>query len=93
MDDPRTRPGKPLSPRQLEALQHMAQGRTDEQTGRVMHIAPKTVNYLLWQAQMRLEARNRPHAVLLAVGKGLLLTNRFDASILPITPTGDCQET
>lgn len=61
-----------LSPRQAEALAHIACGRTAKEAARLMHISPRTVEMHLLVAQDHLGARNRMHLIARAIATGAM---------------------
>ena len=69
------RPGRPQTPvtrRQLEALRLAADGRTNAAIASRLGITKDTVAELLGKACRKLGARDRTHAVVLALRLGLL---------------------
>jgi DNA-binding CsgD family transcriptional regulator len=66
-----------LTGRHLEILQLIAKGRTTEEAGVELGIAPKTVNNHLSAVYRRLGARNLTQAVLLAARAGLIDVGSF----------------
>jgi DNA-binding CsgD family transcriptional regulator len=66
-----------LTGRHLEILQLIAKGRTTEEAGVELGIAPKTVNNHLSAVYRRLGARNLTQAVLLAARAGLIDVGAF----------------
>lgn len=61
-----------LSPRELDVLRLIAEGKTDRQIGDALFISPKTVNHHATRILMKLEVRNRAAAVALATRHGVL---------------------
>lgn len=61
-----------LTGRQRLCLAASAEGRSAKQTARVVGLTPRTVEHHLEEAKKRLEAETLPHAVALAVRKGLI---------------------
>jgi DNA-binding NarL/FixJ family response regulator len=61
-----------LRPRERQILQLVAEGYTSSQIGEQLTITTKTVEVTIERAMRRLEARNRTHAVILALRLGLL---------------------
>jgi len=57
-----------LTDRQQSVLQLAAEGFTDYQIGRQLHIAPRTVRHHLEKARAKIGAINTTHAVAIAVG-------------------------
>jgi len=66
------KPGNPVSPRELEALQHAALGRRDIEIARAMGISGTRVRQLLVRAVTKLEAQDRTHAVYRALSRGII---------------------
>lgn len=66
--------GKPLSEREFEVLQLIADGRTAEQIGRRLGITADTVRTHVHRLLRKLDARDRAHAVALS----------FQMSLLPV---------
>lgn len=64
----------PVSPRELEILQLVADGRSNAQIGRVLHISEATVKTHLVRLYTKLGASDRASAVSLAYRQGLLST-------------------
>lgn len=63
---------EPLSPRELDVLSWVAKGATNKEIGRQLHISEATVKSHLIHIYEKLDARDRAHAVGIAVKKGLL---------------------
>ena len=68
----RTTPRDVLSPRQMETLRAIAEGRTDREIARAMLIAECTAGRHVRDLLCKLDARNRAHAVHVAHERGLL---------------------
>ena len=66
------KPTSPLSRRETEVLQLLAEGLTTEAAGQKLFLSPTTVRSYAENAMRKLEARNRVHAVAIAVRMGLL---------------------
>jgi len=64
------RPG--LSPRELEILKHIAEGRSAPEIGRLIHLAPATVKSHLGSLYEKLGVSDRAAAVAEAMRRGLL---------------------
>lgn len=60
----------PLTPREREVMQLMAEGRTAEAAGDELGVSAETVRTHVRNAVRKLQARNRVHAVALAVQRG-----------------------
>ncbi|MBK8050596.1 MAG: response regulator transcription factor [Anaerolineales bacterium] len=61
-----------LTERQLEVLQLMAQGKTNQEIGDALYITERTVKYHTREILQKLHLRNRAQMVAYAVGAGLL---------------------
>lgn len=61
-----------LTPRELEVLGHVADGRTNTEIGRLIFLSPETIKSHLRNIYMKLSARNRWHAVSIAFRAGIL---------------------
>ncbi len=64
------RPG--LSPRELEILKHIAEGRSAPEIGRLIHLSPSTVKSHLGSLYEKLGVSDRAAAVAEAMRRGLL---------------------
>lgn len=62
----------PLSARERETLIWVVQGMTSEEIADRMLLSESAINYHLGNATRKLNARNRHHAALLAMSKGLI---------------------
>jgi DNA-binding CsgD family transcriptional regulator len=65
-------PENPLSAREIEVLQMVADGLTSKQIGKQLFLSPKTVNYHLTSVFNKLGADSRAQAVAVAARKGFL---------------------
>lgn len=65
-------PPSPLSKRETEVLQLLADGLTTEAVGQKLFLSPTTVRSYAENAMRKLEARNRVHAVAIAIRLGIL---------------------
>ena len=61
-----------LTPREIEVLAWLAEGKSDWQVGQILLISPKTVNYHVERAKKKLDVATRMQAVVTAVRRGLL---------------------
>lgn len=61
-----------LSPREAQVLTLVAQGCTDEEIGRWLCLTARSVRLYLQNAYTKLGARNRPHAVAIALKNKLI---------------------
>jgi DNA-binding NarL/FixJ family response regulator len=68
----RTRTWQMPSTRELQVLQHLADGLTTDAVARELFLAPATVRTYAEQAMHKLEAHNRVHAVAIAMRLGLI---------------------
>ena len=62
----------PLSERQIEVLQLMAQGKTNQEIGDALFITERTVKYHTREILQKLHLRNRAQMVAYAVRSGLI---------------------
>ena len=62
----------PLSPRELEVLKWIGAGKSSWETGMILRIAERTVNFHIGNIQRKLDAVNRLQAVAMALKLGLL---------------------
>jgi len=67
--------GKPLSPGQLDALRLAASGYTSRQIATRLDTTEQAVHLRLKEAQVRLGARSRTHAAVIALRRCVI---RFD---------------
>lgn len=86
-------PGQSLTPRELEILRGMADGLTDEEIGRLIHMARDTVKTHNKRLYVKLGAVNRAHAVAVGYRRGLplLLPCPTDARNCLCRDRGDCR--
>lgn len=56
-------PRSPLSPREAECLRWIAEGKTDVEVGRILHISPRTVRFHINNAKVKLGVATRIQAV------------------------------
>ena len=61
-----------LTHREVQALSNMADGMTSPEIAEVLKVASTTVDWYGASVQEKLEAKNRIHAVALAIRKGLI---------------------
>ena len=88
MPDPGDAAGRTLTPREREVLEHAALGMSNRQIGEALSIAEQTVKNHLGSAMRKLSINDRTHAVVIAIGQGLIA--------LPVSseaPAGLSQET
>lgn len=72
-----------LTARHLEILALVGAGMTDPEIGQRLYLSPKTVSIHIQSARERLDARNRVHAVMLAVALELLILDSDGALFAP----------
>jgi DNA-binding CsgD family transcriptional regulator len=53
----------PLSPREAECLRWIAEGKTDVEAGKILHISPRTVRFHINNAKAKLGVATRIQAV------------------------------
>jgi DNA-binding NarL/FixJ family response regulator len=70
--DSRDPAGRRLTPREREVLQQAALGLSNRQIGEALHIAEQTVKNHLGNAMRKLSLHDRTHAVVIAIGEGLI---------------------
>jgi PAS domain S-box-containing protein len=70
--EPATASPAPISGREREVLELVAEGKTSAEIAAALHLSPETVRTHLGNARTKLGARNRPHAVALALEQGLI---------------------
>jgi DNA-binding NarL/FixJ family response regulator len=61
-----------LSERESQVLQHLANGLTTEGVGKALFLSPATVRSYAENAMHKLDARNRVHAVAVALRLGVI---------------------
>ncbi len=64
--------GVELSGRELQILEALASGARNAEVGEQLHLATKTVEHAVAKIVSKLEARNRTHAVAIAIETGLV---------------------
>ena len=72
MRDPGDAVGRGLTPREREVLEHAALGKSNRQIGEDLTIAEQTVKNHLSSAMRKLSLHDRTHAVVIAIGEGLI---------------------
>ncbi|MEU3162221.1 response regulator transcription factor [Streptomyces griseoincarnatus] len=65
-------PGRPLSPREIQILHHIARGHSRASISTALGIAEATVKSHLQRISRALHARNTAHSVAIAIRRGLL---------------------
>jgi DNA-binding NarL/FixJ family response regulator len=79
--DPGDRDVRKLTPREREVLEQAARGLSNREIGSELQIAEQTVKNHLNNAMRKLALHDRTHAVVIAIGEGLIsLPVRSDAS-------------
>ena len=66
------RPAEPLTSKEVRVLHWVAEGLDSAEVGERMHISEHTVKSHVHHILKKLGARNRPHAVALAIKAGSL---------------------
>jgi|SRR5690348_660677 DNA-binding NarL/FixJ family response regulator len=66
-----TQPATP-SPRELELLALIADGFSDTEIADALSLSPKTIRRRVHMIHVKLRARSRPHAVAIALRRGLI---------------------
>lgn len=61
-----------LTAREIECLGWVARGHTEEEVGKLLRRSRETVHFHLRNAVLKLDARNRAHAVAIACSRGLI---------------------
>ena len=64
--------GRSLTPREREVLEHAALGLSNREIGAALSIAEQTVKNHLGSAMRKLRINDRTHAVVIAIGEGLI---------------------
>ena len=72
MSDPGDAADQRLTPREREVLEQAALGLSNRQIGEVLDIAEQTVKNHLNNAMRKLSLHDRTHAVVFAIGSGLI---------------------
>ena len=72
VSDPGDAAGGKLTPREREALEQAARGLSNREIGEAMSIAEQTVKNHLGSAMRKLSVHDRTHAVVFAIGSGLI---------------------
>ena len=65
-----------LSPREIEVLTWVARGKSAREIGRLLAISKRTADEHAGAAVRKLGARNRTHAVAIALSRGLIGLDR-----------------
>ena len=61
-----------LTPREREVLKAIAEGQATEEIGTLLHVSPHTVRSRIKTILRKLSARNREHAVAIAMRDGTI---------------------
>lgn len=69
---PHSRRERPLTPRELEVLRWVAEGKTNWEIGRILRVSENTVRFHLKNINYKLNASNKYHAVAIAMAQKLL---------------------
>ena len=64
--------GRSLTPREREVLEQAARGLSNREIGTALNIAEQTVKNHLSAAMRKLRINDRTHAVVIAIGEGLI---------------------
>ena len=72
MPDPGDQAGRTLTPRERQVLEQAALGLSNRQIGNALEIAEQTVKNHLSSAMRKLAIHDRTHAVVIAIGEGLI---------------------
>jgi len=72
VSDPGDAAGRRLTPREREVLEQAALGLSNRQIGEALDIAEQTVKNHLGSAMRKLSLHDRTHAVVFAIGSGLI---------------------
>jgi len=65
--------GKSLTHRELQVLNHVAEGTSNKEIARELYISQQTVKNYMSSIMRKLQAKNRAHAVILAIRQGWML--------------------
>jgi DNA-binding CsgD family transcriptional regulator len=70
----RPRPGRTaeLTERERDVLERLAEGRATEEVAELLHVSPHTVRSRVKTVLRKLGARNREHAVAIALSEGVI---------------------
>ena len=85
MADPGTDSGRGLTQREREVLEQAALGLSNRQIGAALDIAEQTVKNHMSSAMRKLALHGRAHAVVIAIGEGLIslpVRDRAEAEIV-----------
>jgi DNA-binding CsgD family transcriptional regulator len=61
-----------LTERELDVLERLAEGRPTEEVATLLHVSPHTVRSRIKTVLRKLGARNREHAVAIALSEGAI---------------------
>ena len=79
---------KPLTERELTCLQWVAIGKTSWETGRILGLAERTINFHIQNACRKLGVHGRQAAITTAMRSGLLCFNDDEPGTAPIIVPG-----
>ena len=83
MPDPGDHDVRKLTPREREVLEQAARGLSNREIGDELQIAEQTVKNHLGNAMRKLSLHDRTHAVVIAIGAGLIgMPVRADGSAM-----------
>jgi DNA-binding NarL/FixJ family response regulator len=68
----RQQPGDELTPREVQVVELAALGKSNREIGRQLCIAEETVKVHMKNLMAKLQANDRTHAVLIALGRGII---------------------
>ncbi len=69
--DVKTRSGITLTPRELLLIRHIAEGDSDREIAKARALAVTTIGKDIYTLRQKLGAKNRAHAVVIAIREGL----------------------
>ncbi len=61
-----------LTPRELEVLRLVSAGLSAKEIGKILNIAPRTVDRHIDHIRLKTRTKNRSHMIAVALSKGLL---------------------
>ena len=89
MLDAGDRTGRRLTTRERQVLEQAALGLSNRQIGEALEIAEQTVKNHLSNAMRKLAITDRTHAVVIAIGEGLIaMPGRAEDRGTPASPAG-----
>ena len=75
----------PLTSRETEILNHIANGNSNKQIARILQISEQTIKNHVSNILRKLNANDRAHAVVLAIRYGWILTEELQPLTYPLT--------